>query len=245
VRCLSSSLGPRALAERGYIPSRAKPPIGAGRAGEALREADWLICAADLRQRAAGDRPGRSPRVAIAGRGAAPHHAWIRTDVPLPEQALLAEKTIEGSSLTAVSYHAPPGVTRGIAKPRQAVTCARWLSAQQGPVLLGADANTPKVDAVDFAATRTWWHSGDPRLDGEPGEDLLFGPGRIHPLEDALRRWLAHHPAEAAALAGRPAGPLAITHRTGKRKNSPGTARRYDCIWLTAHWTVHLQRRAS
>lgn len=81
---------------------------------------------------------------------------------------MLAEATVEGLSLTTVSYHAPPGVTWEIVKPRQAVTIARWLSAQQGPVLLGADANT----------------------------------------------------------------------RTGKRKNSPGTGRRYDCIWLTAHWTV-------
>jgi hypothetical protein len=30
-------------------------------------EADWLICAADLRQRAADDRPARSQGVAIAG----------------------------------------------------------------------------------------------------------------------------------------------------------------------------------
>lgn len=201
-------------------------------------EADWLICAADLRQRAADDRPARSRGVAIAGRRPAPHRAWVPADVPLPEQILLAETTVEGLSLTTVSYHAPPGVTWEIVKPRQAVTFARWLSAQQGPVLLGADANTPKVDAVDFAATRTWWHSGDRRLNGEPGEDLLFGPGKIHPLEDGLRRWLANHPAEIAALADHAAGPLAITHRTGKRKDSPGTGRRYDCIWLTAHWTV-------
>ena len=117
-------------------------------------------------------------------------------------QILLGETTaVDGLSLTTVSYHAPPGVTWEIVKPRQAVTFARWLSAQQGPVLLGADANTPKVDAVEFAATRTWWHSGDRRLNGEPGEDLLLGPGKIHPLEDGLRRWLANRPAETAALA--------------------------------------------
>jgi len=90
---------------------------------------------------------------------------------------------------------------------------------------------------VDFAETRTHCRSGSRRLNGEPGDDLLFGPGRIHPPEDGLR-WLADHPAEAAALADRPAGPLAITHRPGRRRNSPGTGRLFDSIWLTAHWTV-------
>jgi hypothetical protein len=132
-------------------------------------EADWLICPAELRQCAAGDRPVRSPGVAIAGRGPAPQRTWILED-------------------------------------------------------------------VSFPATWTHWHTGSRRLKGEPGDDLLFGPGKIHPLQDGLRRWLADHPAEAAVLAESPAGPLAITYRT--RKNSPGTDRRYDSIWLTAHWTV-------
>ena len=164
--------------------------------------------------------------------------------MPLPERILLVGTTAEGLSLTAVSYPAPPGVSWGIVKPRQAVTVARWLAAQQGPILLGADASTPLIDAADFANTRPHWHSGDRRLNGEPGDDLLFGPGKIHPLQDGLRRWLADRPAEAAVLAGRPEGPLAITHRTGKRKNSSGTGRRFDSIWLTGHWTVqHISRR--
>jgi hypothetical protein len=208
---------------------------------ETLRQeagVDWLICAADLRQQAADDRPVRSRGVAIAGRGPAPQRAWIPTDVPMPERILLAQTSVEGLGLTAVSYHAPPGVSWGIIKPRQAVTFARWLAAQQGPILLGADANTPLIDAADFVNTRTHWHSGDRRLNGEPGDDLLFGPGKIHSLKDGLRGWLAAHPAEAAILANRPQGPVAITHRTGKRKNSPGTGRRFDSIWLTEHWTV-------
>jgi hypothetical protein len=35
-----------------------------------------------------------------------------------------------------------------------------------------------------------------------------------------------------------PSGPLAVTHRTGKRKNSPGTGRRYDSVWVSSHWVV-------
>ncbi len=200
--------------------------------------ADWLICAADLRVRNADDRPVRNRGVAIAGRGLPPRRAWLPADVPLPERILLAEITVDGLGLIAVSYHAPPGVNWGIAKARQAVAFARWLSAQQGPILLGADANTPLIDAVDFAATRTHWHTGNRCLKGELGDDLLFGPGKIHPLDDGLRRWLADHPAEAAALAERPSGPLAVTHRTGQRRDSPGTGRRFDSIWVTAHWTV-------
>jgi hypothetical protein len=129
-------------------------------------------------------------------------------------------------------------VNWGIAKARQAVAVARWLSAQPGPVPLGTDANTPLVDAADFADTRTRWHTGNRCLGGEPGDDLLFGPAKIHPLDDGLRRWLADNPAEAAALATDPPGPLAITHRTGRRRDSPGTGRRFDSIWLTGHWTV-------
>jgi hypothetical protein len=107
---------------------------------EVLRQAvgaDWLICAADLRVRAADDRPVRARAVAIAGRGPVPRRAWLPVDVPLPERILLAETTVDGLGLTAISCHAPPGVSWGIAKPRQAVALARWLSAQQGPVLWG------------------------------------------------------------------------------------------------------------
>ena len=214
--------------------------VNLGSAG-ALRQAagaDWFICAADLRTRAAGDRPVRSRGVAIGGRGPDPRRTWLPVDVPLPERTLLAEVTVEGTALTAVSYHAPPGVNWGIAKARQAVAIARWLSARPGPILLGADANTPLTDALNFTDTRTHWHSGNRCLHGEPGDDLLFGPGKIHALEDRLRRWLADHPAEAAALAARPSGPLAITHRTGRRRDSPGTGRRFDSIWLTGHWAV-------
>jgi hypothetical protein len=182
----------------------------------------------------------RSARAAWRSLAAAwlQRRAWLPANVPLPERILLAETIVDEQELIAVSYHAPPGVNWGIIKPRQAVAFARWLSAQKGPVLLGADANTPLIDAVDFAATRTHWHTGSRHLNGEPGDDLLFGPGKIHPLEDGLRRWLADHPAEAAAYADRPAGPMPITHRTGKRRNSPGTARRFDSIWITGHWIV-------
>jgi hypothetical protein len=200
--------------------------------------ADWLVRAIDLRAPAPDDRPVRSRGVAIGGRGRPPARAWLLADVPLPERILVAETRVDGMGLTAVTYHAPPGVSWGLVKPRQAVAFASWLAAQSVPIVLGADANTPLIDAVDFTRTRTHWHSGGRKLHGEPGDDLLFGPGKIHPLDDALRRWLADHPRDAAARAIPPNGPLAVTHRTGRRTNSPGTARRFDSIWVSPHWTV-------
>ena len=71
------------------------------------------------------------------------------------------------------------------------------------------------------------------------GDDLLFGPAKIHALDDAYRRWLGEHPTEAAALArSTPFGPLAATHRTGKGAKSPGSWMRFDSIWVTRHWAV-------
>jgi hypothetical protein len=155
--------------------------------------------------------------------------------VRLPERILLIEIQIEGTPFVAASYHAPPGVTWGIVKPQQAVAFASWLSRQNGPLLFGADANTPLIDAPHFAKTRTHWHTGDRKLKCEPGDDLLFGPDKVHDLEDALRRWL--HPDEIERLrASKPSGPLEITHRTGKKKSFPGYPRRFDSVWVSRHW---------
>jgi endonuclease/exonuclease/phosphatase family metal-dependent hydrolase len=201
--------------------------------------ADWLVRAVDLRIALSDDRPVRHRGVAVAGRGAPPRSAWLLTDGPFPERTLLAEVTIDGVTFTAGSYHAPPGVTWKLLKPRQAVAFASLLATQSGPLLFGADANTPLIDAVDFANTRTHWHTGDRHLRGEPGDDLLFGPTKIHALDDALRRWLRDTPKAAEAFQVTDQhGPLAITHRTGRRKNSPGTGRRFDSVWISHHWIV-------
>jgi hypothetical protein len=120
-------------------------------------------------------------------------------------------------------------------KARQAVTFARWLAAGQKPCILGADANTPLVDHPDFALTRTHWHTGIKALAGEPGDDLLWGPNKIHALEDAFRVMLAHDPAQLQAIRNeRPTGPMAVSHMTGRRTGNPGTPRRFDSIWVTS-----------
>jgi hypothetical protein len=148
---------------------------------------DWVVCSVDLRERLPDDRPVRRRGVAIAGRGAPPSCVFSLDGIELPERTLVAEVMIAGQLLTVMSYHAPPGRSWGIVKPRQAVVCAKWLSTLDGPVVLGADANTPVLDAIDFADTRTHWHTGERMLLGAPGDDVLFGPDNKHGLSDALR----------------------------------------------------------
>jgi hypothetical protein len=205
--------------------------------------ADWMVRAIDLRAAEPDDTPVRRRGVAIAGRGLLFCRSWLLDKIRLPERVLLIETQTppEGTSFIAVSYHAPPGVSWGLVKPQQAVAFAYWLSTQNKPLLFGADANTPLIDAFDVANTRTHWHTGNLGiwdLHGAPGDDLLFGPDKVHDLDDSLRRWLALHPDEMYRFRAKPAGPLAITHRTGKRKNLPGTDRRFDSVWVSHHWVV-------
>ena len=76
-------------------------------------------------------------------------------------------------------------------------------------------------------------------LNGEPGDDLLVGPDKIHELEDAFRVHLRQNPAVAARIVEQnPEGPLAVSHRTGKRKNSAGNPQRYDAIWVSPEFDV-------
>lgn len=199
----------------------------------------WRHVAAEIRTAEETDTPVRQRGVALAGTGPAPASAEILHDVPLPERTIHASVELGGVETRVASYHAPPGVTWFEKKPQQAVAFARWLAAQGGRVLFGADANTPEVDHPDFSSTRTHWHSGHSRLDGQPGDDLLWAESKAHHLQDALRVWLRENDEVAADLAAaNPSGPLAITHRTGRRKASPGTARRYDCVWISDHFTV-------
>jgi len=127
--------------------------------------ADWMVKAIDLRVPERNDTPVRRRGVAIAGRGLPLVRSWLLNQIRLPERILLVEIQMEGTPFIAVSYHAPPVVNWKIIKPQQAVAFASWLCSQDGPLLFGADANTPLIDSLDFAKTRTHWHTGDRRLD--------------------------------------------------------------------------------
>ena len=181
----------------------------------------------------------RGRGVAIPGHGLHPCRSWLLGEIGFSERVLLIETQMEGTPFIAVSYHAPPGVTWGIVKPRQAVAFASWLSTQNAPLLFGVDANTPLIDAFDFANTRTHLYTGRRRQQGKPGDDRLFGPCKVYDLDDALRRWLALHRDVMDRLrASKPSGPLAIPHRSGRRKDSPGNPRRFDSFWVSRHWIV-------
>ena len=62
----------------------------------------------------------------------------------------------------------------------------------------------------------------------------MFGGRPEHRLDDAYRRWLDEHPKELEQIrVERPDGPLAVSHRTGKRRDSPGFPRRFDGLWIS------------
>jgi hypothetical protein len=200
---------------------------------------DWLVRAVDLREPQPGDTPVRRRGVAIGGTGPRPTRTYLLDGVRLPERMLIAALQLEGLAAHAISYHAPPGVNYGIEKPRQAFRCVKWLASTRGPIVLGADANTPEYDMPDFQLSRTHWHTGMRKLRGEPGDDLLFGPGNNHRLTDALRAWLDWHPQQLEEIRSlRPNGPLAVSHLTGRRKDFAGVDRRFDSIWLTPDFYV-------
>jgi endonuclease/exonuclease/phosphatase family metal-dependent hydrolase len=199
----------------------------------------WIECAVEVSDREPGETTGPRRGVAIAGRTAPLQHARVLSTAPVPERVLVGAVQVDGTPITVASYHALPGVTWRAKKAVQAVEFAHTLTPLDGLVLFGADANTPKVDAIDFELTRTHWHTGMRKLRGAPGDDVLFGPKKIHGLDDVLRRWLDEHPDEVTALrVSHPQGPLAVSHRTGKRRGFAGIDRRYDAMWVSAGFGV-------
>lgn len=151
----------------------------------------------------------------------------IRTStlaVPSPERALTVVLDMEGRRFTAASAALPPGSNWGPAKGRQALLIARWLAERSGPVVLGIDANTPKVEHPDLAQN-VWW---------EEGEKELLGVDRLHDARDVYRDYLESR----GGLAGRPTDePLATSF---ERHGGAGVrvACRYDAIYATPEWDV-------
>jgi len=199
---------------------------------------NWAVSTADLAIVLRNEGRRILP-AAVLGRGRPPRSAKLFIDAPLPERLIVVELDTYFGPLTAVSYHAPPGVNWRLKKVEQALLLSRWLKAVDGPVIVGADMNTPDIDHPDRKEIRTHWHTGMAKLNGEPGDDLMFGGSPTHPLTDAYRLWLDDHPDEFSRIrAERPAGPLATSHRTGKTSTSPGIPRRYDTLWISQHLRV-------
>jgi hypothetical protein len=142
----------------------------------------------------------------------------VLDDLPLPERMIYGTVVTPAGVVTLASYHAPPGVGWGIIKVQHAHRLRDWVNATPGPLIVGADANTPEIDHPDRDLVRTHWFTGLRKLAGEAGDDVMFGGRPEHRLDDAFRCWLERHPDDLARIRDdRPSGPLAVSHRTAKR----------------------------
>ena len=188
----------------------------------------WSAFSLEFRQPEAGEGRGRQLGCAVFGQEPFRcKRAFLLENAPLPERALIVEIEGPAGPLTVCSFHTPPGASWGQIKPKALVALAQWLAQQQTRVLVGMDANAPKIDHPHIEQNEWWW-------DKEP---LMLGAQAIHPLKDAFRVWLAAHPEEAEQLYVRyPHGPLAVSHVRGRGASS--TPCRYDFIYITPEFSV-------
>ena len=144
-----------------------------------------------------------------------------------------------GAALRVLGAHATPGSSEGPGTPtgrlgvgpRKAwfhTRVARWIADWTGPYVLALDANTPRRETLDPAATE--FHIPF-SLDGtgQRGEDVLLGepPLRPHRARDPWRAWLDSAPGRSLRDGIPAEGPLAQSHHTG------GRWYRYDHLWAT------------
>ena len=190
---------------------------------------DWFVYSLHIRPPGKFDRGNRTLGCVLAGRGPV---TLLDGDVlwrlPLPERSAIARVEWDGTEFDAISYHSLTGSGFKAGKGVAYRALLETLSARDCPMLLGLDANTPKVDHPAEARSEFWWPAHEPLVLGSLNV-------REHDLSDAYRLWLADHPDELAAIQDeRPAGPLAVTHRRGKT-NVPC---RYDQVWVSPEWVV-------
>jgi hypothetical protein len=157
----------------------------------------------------------RSPQT-VARRGGcliAATGDWVLTpalpvlDVQPSSRSLAVKATHGGAVLTILSCYAPTNTgpdRKG--RPSYFGALAAWLSTMPAPVVLGMDANGPRVDHPDIEQSR-WWTQE---------EALVLGAWAG--TSDALRLWYADHPAELKRRARYyPNGPLADSYHRGRR----------------------------
>jgi len=138
---------------------------------------------------------------------------WVLTPaLPVPD-VLLSSRSLAASAshgeivLTLFSCYAPTNTGPG-RKERSGYfsALASRLSAVPAPIVLGMDANGPRLDHPDIEQNR-WW---------TPEEALALGAGAC--TSDALRLWYADHPAELSRrVRYYPNGPLADSYHRGRR----------------------------
>lgn len=127
--------------------------------------------------------------------------------VPDAERTLTATARHGDLTLTVACCYAPTNTGRSATdRPAFFTAVAAWLAAVPTPLLLGMDANGPRVDHPDLMHN-VWW---------SPEEEQVLGASAV--TCDALRLWFDGHP-EQLALRRRyyPHGPLADSYHRGRR----------------------------
>lgn len=111
---------------------------------------DWAVTAFDGGAPFHTGRSGRRRVAALAGKGEPPHDVGILPDLALPERFVYASVLTTEGPMTIASYHAPPGVSWGMVKVEHAHALLNWINSTPGPLIVGADANTPQIDHPDL-----------------------------------------------------------------------------------------------
>lgn len=183
----------------------------------------WGVSSLALRPAGAGETAGRKLGCSIFGKaGLQLQASALVPGVALPERTLVVQLRSADAEFSACSFHVPPGVSWKEIKPQTMCALADYLAQLPGHVIVGIDANSPKLDHPKHCENVWWWTDEPKLLDHEPQ----------HHLRDALRTYLAEHPDELEAIRReRPDGPLAVSHRRGMGKKR--TDCRYDFILCT------------
>jgi len=138
---------------------------------------------------------------------------WVLTPaLPTPDElpsvrTLAVTAVHAGSALTLLACYAPTNTGPGRKeRPNTFSALAAWLGAVSAPIVLGMDANGPRVDHPDIEQSK-WWTQE---------EALVLGAGA--PTEDVLRLWYGDHPAELKRrVQYYPNWPLADSYHRGRR----------------------------
>ena len=91
-------------------------------------------------------------------------------DVREEERSAIARVRWSGIELDAISYHSLAGSGFKAGKGVAYRGLLETLSARERPMLLGLDANTPKVDHPDESRSVFWWPVHEPLVLGPRGQ---------------------------------------------------------------------------
>ena len=153
---------------------------------------------------------GALPSSMRRGRCLVAAHGWTLQALPLPADLACGCSAVQArlgpSALTLLSCYAPTNSGPGrLLRPGYFTALAAFLKACPPPLLLGMDANGPRVDHPDPDRC-VWWNAE---------ESLVLGPGAV--TCDSLRLWYDAHPAELRRrIRYYPAGPLEDSYHRGR-----------------------------